>query len=141
MLRLNAGIFVLHIVLYAMFVVLPPLIVAGGLELPQHWKLYLPVVLASFVLMIPAVVHADRRDRPKPVLLGSVALLMVVEAALAVLDAGLGAVAASASLMGSGAEAEEILERAGVDPKARAEEIDLEGFLAIVRTRGTWKEN
>jgi len=61
LLRLNAGIFVLHVVLYAMFVVVPPLIVNAGLELTQHWKLYLPVVLASFVLMVPAILYADRR--------------------------------------------------------------------------------
>ena len=31
--RLNAGIFILHIVLYAMFVVVPPLLVHAGLDL------------------------------------------------------------------------------------------------------------
>jgi MFS family permease len=88
LLRLNAGIFVLHVVLYAMFVVVPPLLVHAGLGLTAHWKLYLPVVLASFALMIPGVLYADRKNRPKPVLLASVALLMATEAALAVLDAG-----------------------------------------------------
>jgi MFS family permease len=83
LLRLNVGIFVLHIVLYAMFVVVPPLLVAAGLPLIEHWKLYLPVVLGSFVLMVPAVFYADRRNRPKPVLLAAVALLMAVEALLA----------------------------------------------------------
>jgi MFS family permease len=38
--------------------------------------------------MIPGVLYADRKNRPKPVLLASVALLMATEAALAVLDAG-----------------------------------------------------
>lgn len=98
LLRLNAGIFILHIVLYAMFVVVPPLLVQIGLRLPEHWKLYLPVVLASFVLMTPAVLYADRRNRPKPVLLASVALLMAVEAALAAFDPGTG-VAMLAGLM------------------------------------------
>ncbi len=82
LLRLNAGIFILHVVLYAMFVVVPPLLVHAGLPLPDHWMLYLPVVLASFVLMIPAVLYADRRSRPKPVLLGAVAGLLAVEAVL-----------------------------------------------------------
>jgi MFS family permease len=94
LLRLNAGIFVLHVVLYAMFVVVPPLIVNAGLELTQHWKLYLPVVLASFVLMVPAILYADRHGRPKPVLLGAVALLLAVEAALAASDAGVAGLAA-----------------------------------------------
>jgi MFS family permease len=82
-LRLNGGIFVLHIVLYAMFVVVPPLLVEAGLPLPEHWKLYLPVVLASFVLMVPAIMYADRRSRSKPVLLGAVALLAAIQALLA----------------------------------------------------------
>ena len=93
LLRLNAGIFTLHIVLYAMFVVVPPLLVQAGLQLTQHWKLYLPVVLASFVLMVPGIVYADRKNRPKPVLLASVALLMAVEAALAALDTGIAVLA------------------------------------------------
>ena len=89
LLRLNAGIFVLHVVLYAMFVVMPPLVVDAGLALPEHWKLYLPVVLASFALMIPAVLYADRHNRPKPVLLVAVAVLLAVEAILAATHAGL----------------------------------------------------
>jgi MFS family permease len=97
--RLNVGIFVLHIVLYAMFVVLPPLIVAEGLALSRHWSLYLPVVLASFALMVPAVIYADRRNRPKPVLLASVVLLLAVEAALAVFAGGSGIAALAAMLL------------------------------------------
>jgi MFS family permease len=87
--RLNAGIFILHVVLYAMFVVVPPLLVHAGLALADHWKLYLPVVLGSFALMIPAILYADRRNRSKPVLIGAVALLLVAEAAFAALGSGL----------------------------------------------------
>ena len=89
LLRLNAGIFILHIVLYAMFVVTPTVIVHAGLELSDHWKLYLPVVLGSFVLMVPAIFYADRRNQAKPVLLCAVALLLCVELALALVGGGL----------------------------------------------------
>jgi MFS family permease len=82
LLRLNAGIFVLHVVLYAMFVVTPSLIVQAGLPLAEHWKLYLPVVLGSFVLMVPAIFYADRKNQAKPILLGAVALLAAVELVL-----------------------------------------------------------
>ena len=82
LLRLNAGILVLHIILYAMFVVVPPRLVEAGLELNGHWKLYLPVVLVSFVLMVPAILHADRRNQPKPILLGAIVLLVGAEAGL-----------------------------------------------------------
>jgi predicted MFS family arabinose efflux permease len=93
LLRLNAGIFVLHIVLYAMFVVVPTLLVQAGLALPEHWKIYLPVVLGSFVLMVPAILHADRANRSKPVLVGAVLLLCAAEASLAVLGGGLATLA------------------------------------------------
>jgi len=82
LLRLNAGIFVLHLVQMAMFVVVPPLLVESGLALPEHWKLYLPVVLVSFALMIPPILLADRLHRHKHVMLGAVALLAVVQAGL-----------------------------------------------------------
>jgi MFS family permease len=95
LLRLNAGILVLHIVLYAMFLVVPTRLVEAGLELPAHWKFYLPVVLASFVLMVPPILYADRRNRPKPVLLGAVAMLV---AALGPLGAA-SSVSAIAGLM------------------------------------------
>ena len=93
LLRLNAGIFILHLVLYAMFVVTPTLIVEAGLDLSQHWKLYLPVLLGSFALMVPAVLYADRRNQPKPVLLGAVGLLLCVELGFALAGARLGALA------------------------------------------------
>lgn len=94
LLRLNAGIFILHVVLYAMFVVVPPLMVQAGLELSGHWKLYLPVVLVSFLAMVPPILYVDRRNAPKPVLVGAVLLLTAVEAALGLMGNGLTTLAA-----------------------------------------------
>ena len=76
LLRLNFGIFSLHVVQMAMFVVVPlALVSAGGLSVDQHWKVYLPVVLASFVLMLPPIFYAEKKDRIKPVFLACVALM------------------------------------------------------------------
>jgi MFS family permease len=86
LLRLNLGIFVLHMVQMAMFVVVPVRLVAAGLDVSGHWKLYLPVVLASFAIMVPPILYADRRHRPKPVLIGAVALMTGVEALLMAVD-------------------------------------------------------
>jgi len=80
LLRLNFGIFSLHVVQMAIFVVVPlALVSAGGLSVDQHWKVYLPVVLASFVLMLPPIFYAEKKDRIKPVFLGSVALMALVQ--------------------------------------------------------------
>src|SRR5947207_8980642 len=82
LLRVNLGIFVLHLVQMAMFVVLPLRLVEAGLELPAHWKLYLPVVLISFAFMVPPILYADRRNHPQPVLVGAIVLLTAVQLSL-----------------------------------------------------------
>jgi MFS family permease len=83
LLRLNFGIFALHTVQMAMFVVVPVMLVERGLPLPHHWWVYLPVVLASFALMLPPIIAAERRGRMRVVFLSSVALLVLVQAGLA----------------------------------------------------------
>ena len=80
--RLNFGIFALHLVQMAMFVVIPSALIDAGLPLAAHWKAYLPVVLASFALMVPPILYADRRNRPQPVMAAAVALLLVVQTGL-----------------------------------------------------------
>ena len=91
--RLNFGIFSLHLVQMAMFVVFPSALVAAGLPLAEHWKAYLPVVLASFLLMVPPIMIADRRQRQRAVMAGAVAAMFVVQAGLA-LWSGLAALVA-----------------------------------------------
>ncbi|TRZ98971.1 MAG: MFS transporter [Rhodocyclaceae bacterium] len=78
LLRLNFGIFTLHMVQMAMFVVVPGLLIRyGGLPLASHWKVYLPAVLASFVLMVPAIIFAEKRDKVQPVFVFAIGLLLV----------------------------------------------------------------
>jgi hypothetical protein len=36
------------------------LISTGGLPVAEHWKVYLPALLMSFVIMVPAIVVAER---------------------------------------------------------------------------------
>jgi MFS family permease len=81
--RINFGIFALHVVQVAMFVVVPSALVRGGLPLAEHWKIYLPVVLASFLLMVPPVLAADRKNLHKRVMLGAIALMAAVQGLLA----------------------------------------------------------
>ncbi|MBL8428220.1 MAG: MFS transporter [Dechloromonas sp.] len=90
LLRLNLGIFVLHMVQMAMFVVLPHALVDhGGLEAAAHWKVYLPAVLVSFAIMVPAIIAAERKDKMRPVFLAAVGLLVVVQGGLYLLHESL----------------------------------------------------
>ncbi len=79
LLRLNFGVFVLHAVQMAMFVVVPVLLVDLGLPLPEHGWVYLPVVLLSFALMMPPLLGAERRGRMRLLFLVSIALLMAAQ--------------------------------------------------------------
>jgi MFS family permease len=77
LLRLNFGIFTLHAVQMAMFVVIPSMLVStGGLALSGHWKVYLPAVLASFVLMVPAIIVAEKFNKVQAVFVAAILLLL-----------------------------------------------------------------
>lgn len=83
LMRMNFGVFALHAIQMSMFVVLPNVLVnAGGLSIDQHWKIYLPVVLASFVLMLPPIFLGEKRGRMKQVFVSAIALLLIVEVGL-----------------------------------------------------------
>ncbi len=79
LLRLNLGIFVLHSSLMATFVVVPAALVRAGLPQAEHWKLYLPVMIASFVLMVPPVAFAHGKWR-KQVFLGALVVVLLAHA-------------------------------------------------------------
>jgi MFS family permease len=72
--RLNAGIFVLRMVLMAVFVVLPVALVRSGFAAAKHWWFYLAVMGAGLVLMLPAVLrHPGTRERN--IVLGAIGAL------------------------------------------------------------------
>ena len=80
--RLNLGIFCLHFVLTATFIAVPLAFVAAGVEREQHWHFYLPVMLLSFVAMVPLIYVAERKRKIKQVFLLAIAILLVGEAVL-----------------------------------------------------------
>ncbi len=83
LMRMNVGVFALHAIQMSMFVVLPNVLVnAGGMALGDHWKIYLPVVLASFVLMLPPIFVGEKQGKMKHVFLAAIALLLLVEIGL-----------------------------------------------------------
>lgn len=83
--RLNFGIFALHAVQMAMFVVLPfALKQTGGIDANHHWEIYLPVMVISFLFMVPPIIYGEKKARLKEVFIASVALMLVAELAFIV---------------------------------------------------------
>ena len=70
-----ATIFTLHAVFTATFLVLPPLLVAGGIDKTHHWWLYLPANLIALAFMRP-------KNQPHPLSFGVNFLILAAGAAL-----------------------------------------------------------
>lgn len=90
LLRLDFGIFALHLVLTAMFLVFPTLLQNRlGLPASSHWWFYLTVMVASFFAMVPFIIVGEKKRRMKPVFCGAIALLALSTACVGALDGGL----------------------------------------------------
>jgi MFS family permease len=92
--RLNVGIFALHAVLMALFVVVPSAMVRAGLAAADHWHVYLGAVLAGFVLMLPAIV-GPAAGRERPVFLAAVATVALSLAVFVAASGSLGGIVAA----------------------------------------------
>ena len=83
LLRLDAGVFSLHMILTASFVALPfALRDMAGLDPARHWEVYLPVMLISLFLMFPAVIIAEKHRRIKQVFVAAIAGIVCAELGL-----------------------------------------------------------
>lgn len=96
LLRLNFGVFILHAVQLAMWVAIPALLVQAGLPKEVHWWVYLPAVLASFVVMGVTLFPLEKRGYLRAVFLGAIGLIALVQLGLiwaAAAGAGIGGLA------------------------------------------------
>lgn len=73
LLRLDLGIFCLHLALTAMFLVVPLALRDAGLAPERHSLLYAPLMVLSIAAMVPFIILAERGGRMKPVFLGAIA--------------------------------------------------------------------
>ena len=81
LMRLNFGMFTVHMVQMAMFLMVPlALVEVMGVPVARHWTLYLPTVLASFVILVPAIIWAERKSRLKPLFLAAIVTLIASQA-------------------------------------------------------------
>lgn len=82
--RLDFGIFALHLVLTALFLVFPSVLEGRlGLAASSHWWFYLTVMVTSFFAMVPFIIIGEKKRKMKPVLCGAIALLTLATAGLA----------------------------------------------------------
>ncbi|QWF72583.1 MFS transporter [Methylomonas paludis] len=77
LLRLNYGIFALHLILMASFVVVPLLLRDAGLDSGRHWLVYLPVLVTSMAVMIPFIIIAEKKRQMKKVFIGAISILLL----------------------------------------------------------------
>jgi MFS family permease len=83
LLRLDLGIFSLHLILTASFVVLPlALRDIVGLPAAKHWEVYLPVLLLSLPMAIPFILQAEKHRRMKAVFVGAILVVALAELGL-----------------------------------------------------------
>jgi len=80
LLRLNFGIFALHTAQMALFLVIPfALLKTAGADQSHHWVVYLPILLGSFVLMVPAIIYGEKKNQLKLVFVSSIALMLIAQ--------------------------------------------------------------
>lgn len=93
LLRLNFGIFSLHAILMSVFMQVPFVLKKNGLEVAQHWQVYLPVMLLAFILMVPPIIVAEKRSKMKQVFIGSIALAAIGQLSLMLMQGSIWGVA------------------------------------------------
>jgi predicted MFS family arabinose efflux permease len=94
LLRLDYGIFILHLVLTASFIVVPLLMRDAGLMPKDHWMVYLPVLITSMAVIIPFVIIAEKKRKMKAVFIGAVTTVFIAYIALYFFNASLVAIVA-----------------------------------------------
>jgi MFS family permease len=78
LLTLDIGVFIQHGMLTAQFMVLP-LILQQSLHInsAHQWLFYLPILVCAYVLMVPFIILAEKKQQIKPVFLGSITVLLL----------------------------------------------------------------
>lgn len=86
---LNCSVFILHLMLTAAFLVIPALLLEHWqLPINKHWIVYLIVLFAALVIMLPAMLFAEKRGKLKEVMLLAAASLLISQVLLALLGEG-----------------------------------------------------
>ena len=60
---LNIGIFLLSIIQTAFFIVVPARLILENLAAFEHWKAYLPAIFTAFLVMVPFIIFAEKKNK------------------------------------------------------------------------------
>ena len=93
LLRMDFGVFTLHAILMSVFMQVPFILRADGLDAQHQWQVYLPVMLVSFALMVPPIIIAEKKAKMKQVFMGAIALAALAQLAIMLLHGSLWGVA------------------------------------------------
>ena len=83
LIRLDIGIFILHFILTAIFVVVPIILLEQTeLSTKEHWQVYVPALIASIVFMVPMIIMSARKKWHMRVFLIAVCILLFAQCLL-----------------------------------------------------------
>lgn len=79
LLRMDFGVFTLHAILMSVFMRVPFILRADGLDVQHQWQVYLPVMLIAFGLMVPPIIIAEKKAKMKQVFMFAIGLAAVAQ--------------------------------------------------------------
>lgn len=79
LLRMDFGVFTLHAILMSVFMQIPFILRADGIDIQHQWIVYLPVMLVAFALMIPPILIAERQGKMKQVFMASIGVAALAQ--------------------------------------------------------------
>jgi MFS family permease len=80
--KLNLSVLFLHLIITCIFIVIPLLLVENKIvaaNLAGNWKVYLPVMITSFLIMMPIIIFAEKYQKTKIILLILIAVIAIVQ--------------------------------------------------------------
>ncbi len=78
--RINISVFLLHLIMTANFTVIPLVLKDElGFADMDHWKVYLPIFVISFLLSVPQIIIAEKYRKIKPLFLFSIVTLGIAQ--------------------------------------------------------------
>lgn len=95
LLRMDFGVFTLHAILMSVFMQVPFILRANGLDIQHQWQVYLPVMLIAFVLMVPPIIIAEKKAKLKQVFMVAIVMAAIAQIGIYLLQDSLWGVAIS----------------------------------------------